>query len=254
MIRNILAILCLLTLAACATTPGSNKEFRPRAPASEAVSANINLAFEYMRRGEYEAALEKMERARLADPDYFGTYNAFGLLYQQLGQNKQAERNYKKALSLNGSDSATMNNYGQFLCQTGKIKDAEKIFLRAAENPLYNTPEVAITNAGTCLLLNNDNDGAEKHFRRALEFNSNIPVALFYMSQLSYDRQNYMSARGYLQRFAGISPHTAGSLLLGVRIENQLGDNDAVSSYALMLRNNFPESAETKELRSMGIR
>ena len=90
MIRNLLALFCLLGLAACATTSGSNKEIRLRAPVSEAVSANINLAFEYMRRGEYEAALEKMERARLADPNYFGTYNAFGLLYQQLGQNRQA--------------------------------------------------------------------------------------------------------------------------------------------------------------------
>ena len=72
------------------------------------------------------------------------------------------------------------------------------------------------------------------------------------MSQLSYDKKNYLSARAYLQRYLAVSRHSAASLWLGIRIENILGDKDALSSYKLSLKNNFPDSTEASRLGEMG--
>ena len=64
------------------------------------------------------------------------------------------------------------------------------------------------------------------------------------MSQISYEKANYLSARAYLQRYLEISRHTSTSLWLGIKIERELGDKDALSSYILSLKNNFPDSIE----------
>jgi len=242
----------LLVLAGCAqTTPG---ELRPGVPTNEAALANLNLGIEYIRRGEYERALERLEKARLADPGYPLTYNTYGVLYERLGDFKRAEQHFKKALQLDANNSATLNNYGRFLCRRQRPAEAERTFMRSAENPLYETPEIPITNAGTCALGNGNTADAEKHFRRALELNPRIPAALLQMSDLSFRQGKPLPARGYLQRYLEVARHTPQTLWLGIRIEEQLGDKNAVSSYALLLRNSFPDSEEAKLLRESGTR
>ena len=64
------------------------------------------------------------------------------------------------------------------------------------------------------------------------------------MSQLSFDNTNFLSARAYLQRYLVISRHSPASLWLGIKVERKLGDEDALSSYELSLKNNFPDSIE----------
>jgi len=241
-------IICIAFISGCATTDNSTG-LRPRTGTNEAALANLNLGIEYMRTGSLESALERLNRAHQADPNYFATHNAYGLLYQRLGDNTLAERHFRRAIALNNNDSASKNNLGSFLCQNGRFKEAEDIFLSAAANPLYETPEVAYTNAGTCAIMNNERDLGEKYFRQALSINPVIATALLQMAMLSYDQKNYLSARGYLQRYQSVNRNTAASLLLGIRIERELGDKNAVASYEMQLKNNFPDSVEVQQLQ-----
>ena len=114
MTRLCCAFMTVLLTAACTQTGGG--KYRPPAQANDAAASNLSLGVEYMRRGEYEKALEKLQRAKTADPDYPLTYNSLGVLYQLIGDNRQAEQNFKHALALDGSNSATLNNYGRLLC------------------------------------------------------------------------------------------------------------------------------------------
>ena len=251
--RFIVLITALQVLWGCQQTGIGN--IKPgRTTTDPSVIANINLGVEYMRRDEFEKALDRLERARSIDPGYFETYNMLGLLHQRLGQYRIAEENFKKALRLNGADSATMNNYGQFLCQRDRISEATEVFQKAADNPLYETPEIAVANAGFCALREKDLQRAEQYLRRALELNPKFSEALLPMAQLSYDMGNYLSARGYLQRYLEVSKHTARTLWLGIRIEKELGDKNAVSSYSLLLLNNFPKSEEAEQLKKSSAR
>jgi type IV pilus assembly protein PilF len=243
-------VLSACVLAACNSTTGDGSDnIRPSATTNEAAATNLRLAVEYMQRHEYERALEKLDRARQSDPGYALTYNTYGVLYQTLGDNTRAEQNFKHALQLGGDDSATMNNYGRFLCQQNRIDEADAVFRKAASNPLYETREIPLTNAGTCMLGAKRLPEAEKYFRSALEIDPRMPAALMQMSRLTYDRGDALRARGYLQRFLEVSKPTAESLWLGIQIEEKLGDKDAVSSYTMMLRNNFPDSEQAQKLR-----
>lgn len=252
-VAPVLAAVCVL--AACnATTGGSGDNIRPSSSTNAAATANLSLAVEYMQRREYEKALDKLERARQADPGYALTYNTYGVLYQSLGDNTRAEQNFKRALQLGGNDSATMNNYGRFLCQQNRVEEADEVFRKSAANPLYETPEIPLANAGICMLGVNRAPEAEKYFRRALEINPRMPAALLHMSRMSHDHGDDLKARGYLQRYVEVGKHTAESLWLGIQVEEKLGDKDSVASYSLLLRNNFPDSEQAQKLRSSGTK
>ena len=251
-LQSIWMIFIMLGFCGCDLTTGSAANVSPRS--NEVAEANLSLGVAYLKRGEYEKALAKLNKALSADPGYAPTHNALGLLYQQIGKPEQAEQYYKRALSIKPDDSSTLNNYGQFLCQNNRYDEAQETFLKAANNPLYDAPEIAITNAGTCALKNNQPDVAENYFRNALDKNPKVSVALIQMAELSFRQGNYLSARAYLQRYLEVAEHTANSLWLGIRIEKELGDKNAISSYALSLRNNFPESEEARLLQESGAK
>lgn len=255
---NIRFLILVTTVIIAGCTAGASgfggQNIKPSEQTNEVARANLDLGIAYMREGEYEKALVKLERAREADPGYPPIYNVLGLLNQQLGDNNDAEVNFKKALSLNKNDSETLNNYGRFLCQTGRPQEAEEAFLKAVNNPLYDSPETALTNAGVCTFNNGDKEKGEAYLRRALQMNARVPLALLLMSEISYNRDDSLSARGYMQRYQAVARHTPRSLWLGIQIEQGLGNDDAVSSYALLLRNQFPDSPEAEQLRQARIK
>ena len=251
-------ILTLFLLAGCIHKDGYDENIRPSEikesqTTNEIALTNLNLGIAYLKEGNYNKALEKLKKSLSADSDYAPTYNVLGLLYQLLGDNNKAEENFKRALAINNVDSSTLNNYGNFLCKQGRFEQAERSFLRAAENPLYEAPEIAITNAGQCLYVNNQIENSKKHFRQALQLNPRIPQALLKMSEINFEEKNYLSARAYLQRYQENVPHNAKTLLLGIQIEKKLGDKDAVSSYELLLKNSFPDSDELASLEKNDI-
>ena len=251
--KIIFLLAVLFTLAACNQVRPSNQNISTSQTTNEVAAANLDLGIEYMKQGAYENALKNLDKAKKADPNYAPIYNVTGLLYQQLGDYKKAEDNFKRALSLNKNDSSTLNNYGNYLCQQNRLEEAEKTFLKAAANPLYDSPEIAITNAGLCLSKNQRESDAEKYYRQALQLNPRVPQALIKMCEISFNLPNHLSARGYLQRYQQVSRHTAKSLWLGIQIEEELGDKDAVSSYVLQLKNNYPDSQEATLLRESRI-
>ena len=118
----------------------------------------------------------------------------------------------------------------------------------AVRNPLYTTPERTYVNAGVCARRAGDTAGAAEFFTSALKIRPDQPQALYQMADLAYARGNYGEAKGYLGRLTQVAPENAETLWLGVRVERRLGDRNSEASYALQLRNRFPNSAEARAL------
>ena len=215
--------------------------------ALEVAIANMKLGIEYMRQGAYENALTKLNRSILAKPDFAPSYNVLGLLYQRLGDPVEAENNFRKSIKLEPSDSSTYNNYGLFLCSNNRIDEAEASFLNAANNPLYDSPEIALATARICYFRNKPST-EKSYFKQALNKNPRYIYALFQMAEISFDRNEYESAYQYYSRYINNGRQTPKSLWLGIKICKELGYEDNVSSYALLLRNKYPDSNEAKML------
>ena len=241
--------LCVLAalLSACASSPEQPEQSSESRKAAE---INTSLGREYMTRGQNEVALEKLKKAIAADPDYAPGHTMIAVLYEQIGEMELAGRHYERAVKASPRNGDVNNNYGVFLCSEQQFNEAERHFLQAVEDPFYATPEVAYANAGSCFLEGGRLDKAERYLRQSLQYNQNFSDALLAMSGLEYRNSDYLGARAFLQRFEAVGVESAESLLLGMRIESQLGDERAAMSYRNRLMARYPDSNEAKRLSS----
>lgn len=209
----------------------------------------VELAVAYLRQGKFDSALLNAKKAIRVDPSNANSHNIIALIYERLGKPVLAEQHFQKGQGLDPNNSYLANAYGTFLCGRKRYDEAAEQFSRALENPLYKTPEVALANAGICIERKPDRSAAERYLRRALQLNPRFPVALIHMARLSYDTGEFLSSRAYLQRYVEVAKHTARSLWLGIRTEQELGNQDSVIRYSMLLRNNFPDSTEAQLMR-----
>ena len=121
-----------------------------------------------MQQGNLPLAKEKLERAEKQDPKNIEAHTSLAVLYERLGRNEDAERQYQAALRYAPDSAEVANNYAVFLCRTGKVEPAIKLFETAAKDQLYRTPWAAHTNAGVCLRSNKRSADAVPYFERAL--------------------------------------------------------------------------------------
>ena len=246
------AVVSLLSLivSGCQTAAvdesGANPEIAQTT--SKLADLHTKLGIGYLREGKLELAWKRLHKALDIDPDYSTANNAMALILERLGQPNKAEEHYQRAVAANPGDSSAQNNYGRFLCKHGRYEEGEERFLRALSNTLYQTPELVYTNAGLCAKSGGDAAKAEAYFRNALQIQPKIAIALVNMAELSFNNDNHLSSRAYLQRYLEVRNHSAQSLWLGIRIERELGDQNALSSYAMLLKAQYPDSGETQLL------
>lgn len=244
LLRIALPISLMLLAAGCVRT-GDVKP-RTQAVPEEAAAINLQLGVAYMRKGQYRRALDSLERAVKQNPDLPAAQSALALVLEQLGDAEAADKHYRRAVRLAGEDAGVRNMYGTYLCRHGRVEEGEKHFVAAAQNPRYPTPEIAYTNAGTCLSSIEDYGRAEFYYRKALSENKNYSEALWKMAELAFSRDRDIQARAFIQRYeAAVRRPPAGALWLGHRIESRLGDAAAVRRYAQLLKKEFPASTET---------
>jgi type IV pilus assembly protein PilF len=261
-VRGSVAVVMLAVLAGisgCAGTGGSiaDSGIQPlsdttgnESAARERARIHTELAAGYFELGNMGVALEEVTIAQQADPSYPPVYNVAALVYAALKDDRRAEENFNRALRLSPSDADTNNNYGNYLCQRKREEEGIRHLLVAVQNPLYQTPERSLVNAGVCARRRGDNAAALEFFQRAVTLRPNQPQALYQLAELSFAANNFAAAQGYLRRLAQVAPGTADVLWLGLRVERNLGNAIAEASYAQQLRKNFPESKEAAALQA----
>ncbi|MCB1775186.1 MAG: type IV pilus biogenesis/stability protein PilW [Gammaproteobacteria bacterium] len=211
----------------------------------------IELAGAYLRQGQLTEALRNARKAVIVDAKNANAHYVLGLVQQRLGQFDLADEAYRKAIAVDPRNPEALNAYGSFLCDRGRYDDADSYFRQALQNPLYQSPWMALHNAGWCRQRAGDAGAAETDFRAALRTNPEFAPSLLSMGELSFDKGVFLSARAYLQRFAEVAPATAESLWLGVRTERQLGDATQAARYAQALRLQFPDSEQARYLQTI---
>lgn len=240
----LLALALVLINTACVTSTPEGQETDHR----KAAETNTSLGQGYMQRKQYEIALEKLKKAVAYDETYAPAHTVLAVLYETIGELEQAEKEYATAVKYDSTDGNINNNYGAFLCRTGKRKEADQYFQKALQDPFYQTPEVVYLNAGICALEQGDLDKAAVFLRQSLQYNDKLPSALISMADVSYQAENYMRARAFLQRYGSVGTWNADSLLLGYKIESKLGDAESADRYRQELLQRFPNSRQAGQI------
>jgi type IV pilus assembly protein PilF len=239
------AMVLAASLAGCMST-NSNQLGTP--DNERAAEINLEIGMDALRKNNLNQAKEKIDRSIEQNPRNSKAQITAGMLYDRLGDSNKAEAHFAKGLALDPKNPEVQNNYGAYLCQKGKYERGEKLMIEAATNPLYRTPEVGFLNAANCARNGGDLKRAEENLRSALKVRPKFGEALYQMADLQYKQTDYLSARGFLERYQEVGRTSAASLWLGVRIERGLGNAAAAKNYAERLKLEYPRAAQTKEL------
>ncbi|HEY8567556.1 type IV pilus biogenesis/stability protein PilW [Microbulbifer sp.] len=219
----------------------------------KARDTHIQLGLRYLQSGSdnRELARHHFQQALKLGPKDPQAHHGLALLYQADNENAVAESHFKKALRYDSKFSMARVNYGAFLYQQERYRDAKAQFLVASEDLTYNRRSYALANLGRAELRLQENDAAEEAFKKALALSPNMAMAQLELAELKFEKGEYAQAKQYLDRFNEKNRQIPQSLWLGIRIEKIFGNRDKERSYALALKNLFPYSAETLKYQQM---
>lgn len=241
-----------LTLAAC----GHQAPLRTQAQNSVALGDQSSpadiysaMAGEYYKLGQLDIALQQANKAITTDKQNPRGYYMIAIIYERTGQPALAEENFKQALTLAPKNSDILNAYGSFFCSQRHAAEAQAQFAKAIENPLYATPWVALTNAGSCARNAGNLTQAEADYRRALSANPSFGPALVELAALEFGRGNAKAAKEALDRYFQANAPEPRVLLLAARTERKLGNTKAATTYEQILRQKFPDAPELRDLK-----
>lgn len=262
------AVLLALGLAGCVTTETvSNNGALPAGGSSSdrevsAVTSQVSPAEEKRRRarirlelsaGHYQQgnlplALQEIEQALKIDPDYAAGHGMAALVYAAMNDRAKADESFRKGLRLAPRDAELNNNYGWYLCQTGRQAEAIPHFDVAAEDRTYPTPAKPMHNAGICLLQIGDDSAAENYLLRSFKLDPANAVAMYNLSELYLKRGNHERARFYSDRLLATYQPTAETLWLAIRVARLGNDENTAQRLTQQLNTRFPQSPQAARL------
>ena len=240
---GILYLCFFLGLSGCVTT--TTGDFQKNS--SKLVSVSIQAAMEYMKAGDTKSAHRHLQKAIATDAKSFEGHNALALLYQYEGDYDLAEKHFKLALKYSKHNAKILNNYGSFLFSQSRYVESLEQLEKAALDAQYEHRYLVYGNLGRCALQLNDFRKAEVAFKKSLRLNSSASRPLLELAQISFEKQDYNLTSSYLTQYNRLSKGSARSLWLGIKLERIQGDQDALASYVLALKNLFPRSQEFKK-------
>lgn len=166
-----------------------------------AAETNAKLGLAYLQKGLYPASKNALLSAIKDDPKISAGWYSMAYYLEKTGHSTAAESYYRKAISVEPQSGAAQNNYGTFLCRTGRYAEAIQFFLSAAHQKEYLDAAGAYENAGTCSLMMHDNVQAMKYYHMALNNNPNMPFSLLSLARLNNQLGNTASAEKYFSVF-----------------------------------------------------
>jgi type IV pilus assembly protein PilF len=247
---RIAAVFLACMLAACVTsTKDGGKPLKGEDPQDTAAKYNVQLGTAYLQQGNYPLAKEKLERSLKQNPRDPDVHTSLALLYDRTGDSKAADRHFREALRLAPEKPDLSNNYGIYLCKNGRVDEGVERFMTVAANKFYQTPEVALTNAGVCLRGAKRLDEAQTRFVGAIKARPNYSEPTVQLASLYLERNQIAEARKVVDTYLTAFKPNPDVLLAGVTVARAGKDRLGEEKYSRALRLEFPDSAQARALK-----
>lgn len=245
-LRPALLLLAASLLVGCVTT-GTVDPMKTGKGREEARDAYVQLGIGYLQQGQTGRAKVPLKKALELDSSNADAHAALALAFQIELEPKLADEHFRKAISQRRDDARLLNNYGSFLFEQQRYQEALERYTQAAQDTLYPERSRVFENLGLTSLQLKQPEQAKAYFERSLRLDSRQPRALMEMAQLSYDNKQYVPGRGYYESYLTLAPHSARSLLLGVRLAKVFEERDTAASLGLQLKRLYPGTPEYQQ-------
>ncbi|MDL9997348.1 type IV pilus biogenesis/stability protein PilW [Variovorax sp. J22P240] len=252
--QALFGVAAVFLLASCATRDGVLPSNAPNAAAivtdSDETNARkraklrIELAIGYFQQGQTTVALDEIKQALAADPTFADAYNLRGLVYMRLDDAPAAEDSFRRAIALNPREPNVLHNYGWLLCQQNRYADAQQQFSAALAVSSYADRAKTLMTQGICQLRAGQRAEAERSLTQAYELDAANPVIGYNLASVLAQREEWSRAQFYIRRVNNSPSASAETLWLGIKIERQLNNREAIAQLAGQLQRRFPQSRE----------
>jgi type IV pilus assembly protein PilF len=253
-VQTLFGIAAVFLLASCASKNPSASSSAGSAAAimTESDETNgrmraklrVELAIGYFQAGQTTVALDEIKQALAADPTFPDAYNLRGLIYMRLDDPASAEDSFRRAITLNPREPNVLHNYGWLLCQQNRYADAQQQFSAALAIPTYADRAKTLMTQGICQLKAGQRVEAERSLTQAYEIDAANPVIGYNLASILAQREEWSRAQFYIRRVNNSPAANAETLWLGIKIERQLNNREAISQLAGQLQRRFPQSRE----------
>jgi type IV pilus assembly protein PilF len=241
----------LLTGCANLKKPGDGVDDAPQAgtatsnedPIRYRARLHTELGANYLQRGQLPIALEELREAVRIDPRYGLAHSIMGLVHANLGEDARADAAFKRAVEVAPNEGDIRNQYGSFLCGLGRAEEGIAQFEAALRMPLYQTPQVALENAGSCALASGRIRAAETYFARLVQqfpFSSRGYQGL---ATIAMKTSNYEDVQKHVEAGMRTQQITPQLLFMGFCAERKLGNAARVADYRAQLKARFADSS-----------
>ncbi|WP_368389593.1 type IV pilus biogenesis/stability protein PilW [Thalassotalea sp. 1_MG-2023] len=257
-LRTITCLIIFLSLTGCVTQTYENDKNTPviqnESSNNEIAMTRISLGLGYLKMGNTTQAKLNLEKAKRSAPKLVQVHTAFAHYYDTVGEPKLATQAYEKALSINGDDPDTLNNYGVFLCKQKKYALAEQKMLKAIAVPTYLLVAKSYENLALCQLDADAFDKAEHYLHKSIQHSPSNASAILHMMRLQYAKGDYQLAEQYLKRYEKATrrfmPEALALAFKTYQKQNKMG---VAKNYASMLVKMFPQSFQAKQFLLNGL-
>lgn len=187
--RHLLLTLGILMLCSCASTSDRAASTQDRA------RMYVDAANGALTEGDATAALHFLVEAEKLDSKIPELHHSRALAYSVKEMTTEAIRSAQRAVELEPDYSAALTTYGRLLMDAGRLKDAEKMLRKAANNPLNSESFKAKTSLGILYVRLSDLERAEKEFNSAISSAPRLAcVTYYYRGDLHSKKGNFKRA------------------------------------------------------------
>jgi len=250
MTLRVALLLLFVSLSAGCVLSGDFNPLNTSKGRDEAREAYVQLGLGYLQQGMTERAKVPLKKALELDGSDANANAALALVFQTEMEPELADQHFHKALAARPTDARILNNYGSFLFEEKRYKEAYQRFEQASADTLYPERSRVFENLGMTASMLGQRELARQQLEKALRLNRQQPRALLEMAELSYEDRHYVPARDYYDRFSLLAEQNARSLLLGVRLASVFEDRDKAVSYGLQLKRLYPGTPEYQQYLS----
>ena len=252
-IGKLTVLFCVVLLVGCVST--TNSRYANNTNESDALEKYTDLGLVYLQRGDTGEAMRPLMRALELGPKSPDVHAAFAMLFELENDFIRADEYFKNALSYSGGVNKTRirNNYASFLFKSERLIDACEQLRLASEDPFYERRATVYENLGVCYQRLGQHESALYAYERAINIDHSRGRALLEAAYLQFESDDIELSSMHYSDFQKLVRYrmvlsSPKSLWLGVKLARYKGDQNAEASYALKLRNLFPDSPENKSL------
>lgn len=128
-----------------------------------------------------------------------------------------AERHYLRAIDLSAGAPTYQNNLAALYLNMERFDDAARLFQSAADNLLFDRPEVALTGLGLARFQQGDYPAAERAYKKAIRLAPRYAQACFRLGELYFAQDRPAEALEQFLRTVELAPNFAqGQYWLGL--------------------------------------